>query len=207
MQVEIRRIRPSDSEMLSAFYSELSADSLYSRFLGFAHGISNGLARSFCRLDHMHDEGFVALVDVAEQKRIVGHLCFAHVDQTQLELGVAVSDEFHGHRIGRRLFETALNWAADHQFTTVVATCFADNSAALRLLTSAPYGASVSQTGGGVVDVTIPLQAQLPRPSFSYPPESGSRLRRARRAASTTPSRPRHVFWRRRPQPGRVAGG
>jgi acetyltransferase len=207
MQVEIRRIRPSDSEDLVAFYRCLSPESLHARFLGYTRGISGGVARSFCTLDHIHDEGFVAITEVAGRKWIIGHLCFARVGPTELELGIAVSDEFQGHGIGRKLFETALDWASDHRFTTVVAICFADNSGALRLLSSAPHGCKVSLSDGGVVGVTIPLQAPLPRPIVSYPPEAVGGLRRHRRPVIKSPGPARHVFWQRRPPPGRVAGG
>jgi hypothetical protein len=65
----------------------------------------------------------------------------------------------------------------------------------------------VSLSDGGVVDVTIPLQAPLPRPIVSYPPESVGGHGRHRRPVIKTPGRARHVFWQRRPPPGRVAGG
>ncbi len=68
---------------LSAFYAGLSPDSLAARFLGYTQGISNGLARSFCTLDHMHDEGFVAVAEVEGVPQIVGHLCFADVGPAQ----------------------------------------------------------------------------------------------------------------------------
>ena len=203
--VAIRRVRPSDSAGLSAFYASLSPDSSHARFLGHTRGIGGGLARSFCTLDHMHDEGFVAVTSDEREERIVGHLCLARVSPVQLELGVAVSDEFQGKRIGRRLFSAAIAWAREHRFASVVATCFADNSRVLALLTSAPEGAAVTPADGGVVDVVIPLESPLPRPQVMYPQVRGGRGMR-RSAEGKTASRPLHVFWRRKPQPERVAG-
>jgi GNAT superfamily N-acetyltransferase len=207
MDIEIRRVRPSDDEALSTFYAELSPDGLTARFLGYTRGITGGLAHAFCTLDHMHDEGFVAIAGEAADDRIVGHLCLAHVSPFQLELGIAVSDEIQGLGVGRRLYETAISWAREHRYTSVVATCFAGNSRVLALLTSAPYGGQVASSGGGVVDVVIPLESHLPQPVLTFPREAGRPNNRRRHASGASVSRPLHVVWRRTPPPGRAAAG
>lgn len=178
----IRRVRPSDTEALSAFYATLSAESLHARFLGYTRGISGAVSRSFCSLDHMHDEGFVALASEPLGKRVVGHLCLASVGSRRLELGVAVADQYQGRAIGRLLFEAATSWAQEHHFTSIAASCYADNSRILALLTSAP-SALVEAAVSGVVEVVIPLE---PR----------------RRLRSTT-----RVASRRTPQPAPAAEG
>lgn len=212
-RVVIRRVRPADGEALSAFYAGLSPDSLHARFLGYTRGIASGLARSFCTLDHMHDEGFVAVVSERGSERIVGHLCLAHLSATQLELGIAVGDEFQGRGMGRRLFETAIAWAREHRFASVVASCFARNSRVLALLTSTPYGAQVTTSDGGVVEVVIPLVGPLPT-TRSWPPYGAAHTPRAHRlrgrpsecVGRMSVSRLR-VVSRHKPRPGPVAEG
>src|SRR5687768_11613840 len=106
--IVIRRVRPSDREDLSRFYGALSAESRRARFLGYTRGLSGAAARSFCTLDHVHDEGFVAVESDEGRDRIVGHLCLVASAAEAPELAVAVADEHQGRGIGRRLFEAAL---------------------------------------------------------------------------------------------------
>ena len=158
-EIVIRRVTPSDCEDLARFYGALSADSLRARFLGYTRGLSGAVARSFCTLDHLRDEGFVALATDCDRDRIVGHVCLIHNGARGLELAICVADEYQGLGIGRRLFDTALAWSRDHEFATIVATCYAANSRVLALLASSPLGARVTPAGAGLVDVAIPLQA------------------------------------------------
>ena len=63
----VRRIQPSDRELLPDFYASLSLDSRYARFLG-QESLSDDAVRSFCTPDHTHDEGFVALLRNGESR-------------------------------------------------------------------------------------------------------------------------------------------
>ena len=107
--VVIRRVQPSDRDALIEFYSGLSEASRYARFLGFTHGVDDQTARSFCTHDHMHQEGFVALVP-GDGSRLVGHLCLEPAGERKLELAIAVADAYQGRGVGRRLIEAAIEW-------------------------------------------------------------------------------------------------
>jgi len=200
LDVEIRRVRPSDREPLAEFYARLSPESRRARFLGGAI-IPAESARWFCTPDHIHEEGFVALAarpstTTSTEQDIVGHLCLVPARGHALELGVAVADDRQGRGIGRRLFEAALEWARDGNYTGVTATAFTDNTHVLRLLSSARHPARIEPADGGVVEVVIPLVGTLPT-TRSWPPYGASR--------SLSP-RTRVVSRRTRP-PGRAAGG
>jgi GNAT superfamily N-acetyltransferase len=163
--VLVRSIEPADRTDLERFYAALSSESRRRRFLGTSSGLPDGSCRLLCSPDHEHEEGFVAVRRSAgpDDGEIVGHLCLVPVDATTVELAVAVADEHQGRGIGRHLLEAALAWAKLHHIATVAATAFADNAAVLRLLTSAPRGASVRPVGAGVVEIEMPLE--LPRRS------------------------------------------
>jgi GNAT superfamily N-acetyltransferase len=156
--VRVRQVVSGDRAALQDFYARLSPQSRYARFMGFTRELSDMGARSMCTLDHVSDEGFVATAVVDGHERIVGHLCVDRTSAESVELGVAVSDEWQGHRIGRRLLERALRWAAAQGYERIVASAFAENWRVLRLLTSAPFGAMVTAAAGGIVEVTIPLR-------------------------------------------------
>ena len=206
MNVLIRRVRPSDDEELSRFYRELSPESLHARFLGATRGISGRAARAFCTLDHMHDEGLVAVLDDPAGHRIVGHVCLLDVGAGAVEIGICVADRFQGLGIGRRLFERAIRWANERGYTAIKATCATDNSRVLSLLSSAPHGAQTTLAGGGTVDVSIPLVGELPAPHESWPKGALAALACRRRShGRRNPRTPLHMFWL--PRPSRVGSG
>ncbi|HEY7599187.1 MAG TPA: GNAT family N-acetyltransferase, partial [Candidatus Limnocylindrales bacterium] len=157
-----------------------------------------------CTPDHAHAEGFVAL---APDGRLAGHLCLEPAGAGRVELAVAVADEWQRRGIGRALFEAALDWAHRQRLAEIVASAYADNGPVLRLLSSAPYPATVSPAEAGTVNVTIPLVAPLPS-AWRLVPAPGGRTRRrgSRRAAAPARGRCR-VFWRRTPPPARGAAG
>ena len=203
MQIVIRRVRPSDDESLSRFYSELSPESLHARFLGATRGVSARASRAFCTLDHMHDEGFVALTDSESEERVVGHVCMLDTGNGAAEIGICVSDAFQGLGIGRRLFEKAVAWASERGYKSIKASCFASNSRVLALLSSAPHGAQTSLADGGTVEVTIPLVGPLPPPSETWPKAALAALARSRssRRRRRPVARTWRMFWLPRPSP------
>jgi GNAT superfamily N-acetyltransferase len=200
---QIRRVHPEDDVALRNFYSRLSPHSRHSRFLGGVSGLSTGQSMTFCTPDHMHAEGFVAISErPSDHGTILGHLCLEPAGRRRLELALAVADAEQGHGIGRALFGTALAWAMEHSYRSIVASCLVSNGPVLSLLSSAPYGDVITTTDAGVVNVTIPLLAPLPE-DWTSPPAHGPRHRRAKARVSL----PCHAVWRRGRPPAHVAEG
>lgn len=202
----IRRVHPADVAALIEFYASLSPASRRARFLGCASstGLSGNQSLTFCAPDHVHAEGFVAISErPGDRGAVLGHLCLEPAGDRRLELAVAVADAEHGHGIGRQLFESALEWAAERSYRTIVASCFADNARVLRLLTSTPHPARVSMADAGVVNVAMPLADALPR-EWSSTSRSAARRRPLDRNSVRVPC---HAFWRRMPPPASRAGG
>ena len=196
MKIEIRRVRPSDADALRSFYERLSTDSKRALFMGSGGTLGDEASKTFCSPDHMHEEGFVA---IAPSGQLVGHLCLVPAGKSRLELGVAVADEWQGWGIGRRLFESALEWARDRGVETILASCFADNWRVLALLSSTAHRPKVTAADGGIVDVTIPMRGPIPRELSRppYPKVTRSNSLRTHRGAA----------WRRTRRPERVAAG
>jgi GNAT superfamily N-acetyltransferase len=157
--VQVRPVDPHDAEGLAGFYARLSSESRRRRFLCMAAGLGDAQCRSLCTPDHDHREGFVAVLRTRDERDglIVGHLCVEPASRDAVEVAVAVSDQFQGQGIGRRLFQAALDWALFHRVSTLVATAFADNTPVLRLLSSAPNGATIEPAEAGLVDIEIRL--------------------------------------------------
>jgi GNAT superfamily N-acetyltransferase len=194
--VVIRRVVPADAGALRDFYAALSADSRRARFLGCVSGLSNEQSRSFCTPDHMHAEGFVAVpAGQPLQGKILGHLCLEPAERDSLELAVAVADAAQGRGIGRALFTAALDWAASRGFQSVCASCLADNSRVLSLLSSAPGQPRITAADAGVVDVQVPLRPALPPAWSAAEPTAHRRRRRA------SPVGQCRIVWRPAYQP------
>jgi GNAT superfamily N-acetyltransferase len=199
--VQIRRVHPDDAVALREFYSRLSAQNRQARFLGTVGGLSTGQSLTFCTPDHTHAEGFVAVSERPTDRGVVlGHLCLEPADEGRLELAVAVADAEQGHGVGRDLFVTALAWAMEHCYRSIVASCLVSNSRVLSLLSSAPYGSEVTLADAGVVNVTVPLQARPPK-DWTSPCRPGRRHARAKSPARL----PCHAYWRPKSQPAQVA--
>jgi GNAT superfamily N-acetyltransferase len=156
--------------------------------------LSDIQASSFCSPDHVHGEGFVAVAPSGGGDRVVGHLCLESTGERRLELALAVADAQQGRGIGRALLRTALDWADQRGYQSITACCTADNARVLRLLSSAPHGARVSDADGGVVDVTMPLTSPLPR-DWSWIANQRT-LRRTLRHPARHPRRGEfHAIW------------
>jgi GNAT superfamily N-acetyltransferase len=203
--ITIRRVHPADQAALRDFYGALTPDSRRARFLGWVSGLSGEQSLTFCMPDHTHAEGFVAVSERREDGgAVLGHLCLEPAGKGRLELAIAVADAAQGHGVGRALFRTALDWAMARGYEAIIASCLADNSRVLSLLTSAPNPALIAAADAGVVNVYVPLQEPLPAEWRSAEVFSPPRRRHRSVNGVTVPCR---AVWRRTPPPARGAGG
>ncbi|HSL77326.1 MAG TPA: GNAT family N-acetyltransferase [Candidatus Limnocylindrales bacterium] len=162
--IAIRAIRARDRLELERFYAALSTDSLDARFHGATRGIDPDEARTFCGPDHLHREGFVAVERRAlARDRIVGHLCLEPIDgSTDLEMAIAVADEWQHHGIGRALLAAAIQWAAERSVERLHAAVRWSNPAILRLLRSADRPVHVRDDAEGDLDAVIAVNEPIP---------------------------------------------
>ena len=162
--VQIRPIRADDRHELARFYARLSAESRYARFHAVGNGIGAKAVELFCGPDHEHREGFVAEAIEGERggHAIVGHLCL-EPGASDLEMAIAVADDWQRRGVGRTLLNAAINWAADHGIARLEATTFSTNSAILGLVASLGCPTHTSSPSAGAVVVTIDLMGILPK--------------------------------------------
>ncbi len=160
----IRPIEPADAARLEAFYAALSPDAIAARFHGAVRGIGAPAAHEFCGPDHVHREGFVAVLDEpGDQDPIVAHLCLEPTDVGDLELAIAVSDDWQRHGLGRALLQTAVAWAPDHGFERLRARIRWGNPAILGLLRSMhmPLTVAAPADDDGL-EAIIPVGREVP---------------------------------------------
>ena len=161
--VRIRRIAPADAPALEEFYAGLSPDSRRLRFLSLGTRFGDRDARYFCRSDHEHREGFVAEISTTRgDAQIVGHLCLEPAQPDEMEIAVAVADEFQHRGIGRRLVAEAATWAAAHGVARFRAWFAPDNIGIRRLLECRERPIVFGPWSSGTVEIAIDLSAAAP---------------------------------------------
>jgi GNAT superfamily N-acetyltransferase len=154
--VTIRAIELHDADGLSSFYERLSPDARRLRFLSACRGIEAKAAHHFAEVDHVAEEGFVAVLHEAgpEDGVIVGHLCLEPVDGGE-ELAVAVADGFRGRGIGTVLIAAAVAWARRRGAHCLSAVMYPTNTAMRRLLLETGLSVASDRIQGGVEDIQL----------------------------------------------------
>jgi len=155
--VRVRAIRSTDSAALKRFYCGLSNESRRARFLHASAGPSPAQCTVFCKTDHDHREGFVAIVDADrdDHEPIVGHLCLEPDRSGAAEVAIAVAEEFQHQGIGGLLLTEGIAWARRERIAQLTATMFAGNAAIRRLLIGSGLPAREKYIGAGVTEITI----------------------------------------------------
>lgn len=163
----IRAVEPSDSDELRHFYATLSATSRYRRFLGMGAGIGPDDARRFCRPDHAHAQGFVAMLSESGpgDGAIMGHLCLEPGADDTVELAIVVADRYQRRGMGRRLVAAGRDWAERSGIGRLEATMFADNGGTVALLRSLDRPIQWS-SGAGVITATVELRPRMQAQRF-----------------------------------------
>jgi GNAT superfamily N-acetyltransferase len=160
--ITIRAIRATDLLALERFYEALSIDSIDARFHGAMHGIPEPAARSFCRPDHVHREGLVAVLRQGRDDVVVGHLCLEPAGDRTVEMAVAVADAWQHHGIGRALLDGGLEWARTRGFDRVRAAIRWSNPAIVGLLRSVGRPVRMTAMPDGDLEAVIDLTTELP---------------------------------------------
>jgi RimJ/RimL family protein N-acetyltransferase len=154
----IRPIGPADVAGLERFYAELSAEDRRTRFMHVGARLSEAQAVSFCRPDHAHRDGFVAVVSEGPgHERIVGHLCLEPDGAATAEVAVAVAGAYQGHGVGGQLLAAGVAWAQHEGVTRLTATMYVDNAPIQRLLRGLARPTVERALGGGVSEVVIDI--------------------------------------------------
>ncbi|HEY7131924.1 MAG TPA: GNAT family N-acetyltransferase [Candidatus Limnocylindrales bacterium] len=159
----IRPIAAADRDRLRAFYAGLSEDSRESRFHGATTGISDRAAVAFCEPDHDHREGFVVEALDGGHPPVIGHLCLEPVNETDVEVAVAVADAYQGRGLGHALLVAAIDWARSHDYRRVVATVRPTNGPMFGLLRSTGLPVDLRPADADEVEATLELAVTLPR--------------------------------------------
>jgi acetyltransferase len=160
-RLEVREIRPTDKELLSAGLARLSEETVYRRFLGPKPSFSRAELRYLTEVDGRDHVALVAL-DPAEEsfgreQAVIGVARFVRLgeDPRAAEISIVVGDAYQRKGLGTTLGLALADAALERGIERFTASMLGQNAAAHGLLRSLSERMERGRAEGGVEDVVL----------------------------------------------------
>jgi len=151
----LRLLEPEDVNLIRRFYSRLSPETIYRRFMGPVLPPADDLCRRLTDIDHRDRDALIAL----DTRGIAGVARYATFPGGCVyDVAVVVADDWQGKGLGRLLMRRLAHIARLRGISSFHATMFGDNHRALALVRSLSPRATF-QFDAGEVEADIPLRA------------------------------------------------
>lgn len=151
----IRPIRPDDRELLAAFHSRQSQESIYFRYFRFRPELSNKELEYFTNVDYDKRMAFVATV--GDELVAVARYESGEKHSPQPEVAFFVDDAHHGKGLATLMLEYLAAVARQKDLDGFTATVLAENYGMLRVFRKAGFDVS-SRFADGVIEVTLGIE-------------------------------------------------
>ncbi|MBN6058077.1 GNAT family N-acetyltransferase [Nonomuraea sp. RK-328] len=148
----VRPIRPADADRLLAFYSRLSAESIYFRFFGPHPRLSDKEVAWFTTVDYVDRVALIATIGT----EMVAVIRYDRVGPTEAEVAFLVEDAHQGRGVASVLLEHLAATARERGIERFVADVLPANMKMMGVLRQAGYTAE-SSFADGVVRMTLDL--------------------------------------------------
>jgi RimJ/RimL family protein N-acetyltransferase len=176
-RITIRPIARKDKERLAEWFSHLSDDARYQRFLGAMRRLTTSQLRYFTEVDHHDHEALVALAP--GETGFVGVAQYVRDKErpNHAEVAVAVVDDWQDRGVATELLRRLSARARAEGIDMFTAMCLSSNRRVLELLRELGEAHTSGLPSAGTVDVEIRLPADA---------EPSSPLRKALRTAAAS---------------------
>lgn len=143
-RITIRPFLPQDFDLQRDFFSTLSQDSRYLRFMTPAKSLSDKQLEQFAQLDHRKHVLLIASVVEDGDEKMIAEARFVESNNSEnvCEFAICVSEGWRGYRIATRLLSRLERHARAMGFNRIVAETFAHNRPMTELARSAGYAMS-----------------------------------------------------------------
>lgn len=148
--VSIRPMSSSDAAAIDQLFAAMSPQNRYRRFHAAVRTISAAMRRVLLDVDGLQRAAFVAEVVEGNEVRAIGIGRYAATGAGQVDIAVAVADDFHRHGVGAALMARTASAARAAGFRTLEADVLPENTAAIRLLRAAFPTATLRRDGTGL---------------------------------------------------------
>lgn len=156
----IRRLEPSDREMVRAFFSELSSESKYSRYFTHKEELTEDELQE-CVSSDVNQNYVIGAWEVdrdEDEKKLVGTASYVSLQNTEntAEFAIIVSDEWQNKGIGKHLMRSVLEGAEDAGINRIIVYFLPTNTGMRKLTQSMADDVSFKYDEGIVVaDVNL----------------------------------------------------
>jgi len=131
----VRPIRPTDEEMLSDMFYDLSDQTIINRFFNMLKSMPHRKLQEFCCIDYEHDMSVVVIHGVSPKQKVVGLGSYHLNPATQrAEIAFLVADEWQGKGIGTFLMQHLVKVARSKKIKGFTAEVLRDNVAMIALM-------------------------------------------------------------------------
>jgi len=131
----VRPIRPTDEEMLSDMFYDLSDQTIINRFFSMLKSMPHRKLQQFCCVDYQKEMSLVVVSNEGPRGKIVG-LGSYHLNPAthRAEIAFLVADAWQGKGIGTFLMQSLVKIAKSNNIKGLVAEVFRDNVAMIALM-------------------------------------------------------------------------
>jgi acetyltransferase len=140
-RVAVRPALLQDADLQRAFFAALSDEARYFRFMTRLPGLTPGLARRLCDVDHVHHVALLAVTGTDAEQTMIGEARYVveAADPDTCEVAIAVADAWRGAGLAYTLIERLADHAARSGLRRMVADTVSGNAAMIRLATRAGF--------------------------------------------------------------------
>jgi GNAT superfamily N-acetyltransferase len=161
--IEVRAIRPDDSERLRALFRRLSPETVIFRFFRFLPDLPEADALAFAHVDYENTMALVATTGAGADEQIRAVVRYARTDLETAEVAFVVEDPWQGHGIATALLHRLAAYARARRFATFTALTMGDNTRMLDVLLHARFPYTLTYMNGEIeahLDISAPEQVR-----------------------------------------------
>ena len=135
VELAVRPIRPTDEEMLSDMFYDLSDQTIINRFFSMLKSMPHRKLQQFCCIDYNNEMSLVAITKEGPKQKIVG-LGSYHLNPAthRAEIAFLVADAWQTKGIGSFMMQSLVKIARAKNFKGLTAEVMRDNVAMIALM-------------------------------------------------------------------------
>jgi len=135
VELAVRPIRPTDEEMLSDMFYDLSDQTIINRFFSMLKSMPHRKLQQFCCIDYNNEMSLVAITKEGPKQKIVG-LGSYHLNPAthRAEIAFLVADAWQTKGIGSFMMQSLVKIARSKNFKGLTAEVMRDNVAMIALM-------------------------------------------------------------------------
>ena len=148
----VRPVKPTDEEMLSDMFYDLSDQTIINRFFSMLKSMPHRKLQQFCCIDYTNEMSLVAIAGSGPKQKIVGLGSYYLNPATQrAEIAFLVADAWQGKGIGTYMMRSLVKISKSKNIKGLTAEVLRDNVAMIALMHKSGVPAKSTPAGGSYI--------------------------------------------------------